>query len=67
MNEVIVILYKDSVYGGENKVECVVKNHLAFTEWLAQHNDDRRMDFLNDDDFCEETEDDFELVSVPFF
>lgn len=67
MNEVIVILYKDSVYGGEKKVECVVKNHLAFTEWLAQHNDDRRMDFLNDDDFCEETEDDFELVSVPFF
>lgn len=67
MNEVIVILYKDSVYGGENKVECVVKNHLAFTEWLAQHNDDRRMNFLNDDDFCEETEDDFELVSVPFF
>ena len=67
MNEVIVILYKDSVYGGENKVECVVKNHLAFTEWLAQHNDDRRMDFLNDDDFCEETEDDFELISVPFF
>jgi hypothetical protein len=66
MNEVIVILYKDSVYGGENKVECVVKNHLAFTEWLAQHNDDRR-ELSDDDDFCEETEDDFELISVPFF
>jgi hypothetical protein len=62
--KVYVIVYKDSVYGGKDHIEGVIQNENQFSDWLKQHNDDRRSD---DEDFCEETEDDFEIVSVPFF
>jgi len=66
MNEVYVIVYIDPSGLKNDVIEGVVQNQLDFTEWLAQHNDDRR-ELSDDENFVEETEDDFELKRVPFF
>lgn len=66
MNEVFVIVYKDTTFNHEDTIEGVIEKESQFSEWLIQHNDDRRS--LGDDEyFVEETEDDFQLVRVPFF
>jgi len=66
MNQVFVIVYKDTTFNHEDTIEGVIEKESQFSEWLIQHNDDRRS--LGDDEyFVEETEDDFQLVSVPFF
>ena len=66
MNNVYVIIYNDPSGLKNDVIEGVVQNQLDFTEWLAQHNDDRR-ELSDDENFVEETEDDFELKRVPFF
>ena len=66
MNEVFVIVYKDTTFNHEDTIEGVIEKESQFSEWLIQHNDDRRS--LGDDEyFVEETEDDFQLVRVEFF
>ena len=66
MKNVIVIIYKD-INGRENSIDGVIKDYSHFPKWLKEHNDKRRIDYLNDEDFVEETDDDFELISVPFY
>lgn len=66
MENVLVIIYKDNL-GRENSIDGVIKDYSHFANWLKEHNDKRRIDYLNDEDFVEETEDDFELISVPFY
>jgi hypothetical protein len=61
MEKVFLIVFKES-----KTVEAVIQNLSDFPKWLNQHNQDRGMDFA-DDDFVEETEDDFELISVSFY
>jgi hypothetical protein len=66
MNEVFVIVYKDTTFNHEDTIEGVIEKESQFSEWLIQHNDDRRS--LGDDEyFVEETENDFQLVRVEFF
>ena len=63
MKNVIVIIYKD-INGRENSIDGVIKDYSHFPKWLKEHNDKRRM---NDLDFVEETDEDFELIAVPFY
>jgi hypothetical protein len=63
MENVLVIIYKDNL-GRENTIDGVIKDYSHFANWLKEHNDNRRND---NEDFIEETEDDFKLISVPFY
>jgi phenolic acid decarboxylase len=63
MKNVIIIIYKD-INGRENRIDGVIKDYSHFPKWLKEHNENRQM---NDLDYVEETEDDFELISVPFY
>jgi hypothetical protein len=42
MSEVYVIVYKDTTFNHEDTIEGVIENENQFSEWLIQHNDDRR-------------------------
>jgi len=74
MSEVYVIVYKDTTFNHEDTtfnhedtIEGVIENENQFSEWLIQHNDDRRQLDEDNEYFVEETEEDFQLVRVPFF
>ena len=46
-----VVEYNDCYGNGtDKKLEVIVENHDQFLEWLKEHNEDRRMDYLDDDD-----------------
>lgn len=55
--EIYVIIYKET-----NEIQGAIKSLDGFNDWLEKHNQDRNMDF--DEDFVEETEDDFELIKT---
>ena len=67
MSEVYVIVYKDTTFNHEDTIEGVIENENQFSEWLIQHNDDRRQLDEDNEYFVEETEEDFQLVRVPYF
>jgi hypothetical protein len=67
MNEVYVIVYKDTTFNHKDTIEGVLENESQFSEWLIQHNDDRRELDEDNEYFVEETEEDFQLVRVPYF
>lgn len=62
MKNLFVVKYID-----DNKYEVIVESREDFLKWLVDHNESRREDYLNDDDFCEETERDFELIPLNLF
>lgn len=62
MKKLFVVKYID-----DNQYEVIVESREDFLKWLADHNESRREDYLNDDDFCEETERDFELIPLNLF
>ncbi len=63
-----VVEYNDCYGNGtDKKLEVIVENHNQFLEWLKEHNENRRMDYLNDDDFVEESAEEFNLIPLNLF
>jgi hypothetical protein len=63
-----VVEYNDCYGNGtDKKLEVIVENHNQFHQWLKEHNEDRRMDYLNDDDFVEESAEEFNLIPLNLF
>ena len=63
-----VVEYNDCYGNGtDKKLEVIVETHNQFLEWLKEHNENRRMDYLNDDDFVEESAEEFNLIPLNLF
>ena len=45
-------------------LEVVLESKDDFASWLEQHNDNRRMDYISDDDFIKENEEEFDLIPL---
>ena len=62
-----VVQYNDCFGNGDDKkLEVIVESELAFKEWLKEHNKNRSMDCLSDDDFVEEGAEEFNLIPLKF-
>lgn len=65
-----VVRYNDCYGNGETSLEVIVKSHKDFKKWLIQHNKERAdlqdLD-VDDDDFCYEGEEEFELIPLTLF
>jgi hypothetical protein len=62
-----VVEYNDCYGNGtDKKLEVIVETHNQFLEWLKEHNENRRMDYL-DDDFVEESAEEFNLIPLNLF
>ena len=68
VKELYLVRYND-IYGNGNdqKLEVIIENKNHFSEWLQQHNDNLKMDYINDDDFVEETEEEFDLIPLNIY
>jgi hypothetical protein len=63
-----VVEYNDCYGNGtDKKLEVIVETHNQFLEWLKEHNENRRMDYLDDDDFVEENAEEFNLIPLNLF
>ena len=52
--QVYIVQYNDCYGNGTDKnLEAVIESKDDFKSWLEQHNDNRRMDCISDDDFIE--------------
>ena len=66
--QVYIVQYNDCYgNGNDKKLEAVIESKDDFASWLEQHNDNRRMDCISDDDFIEESEEEFDLIQVDMF
>ena len=66
--QVYIVQYNDCYGNGKDKkLEAVIESKDDFASWLEQHNDNRRMDCISDDDFIEESEEEFDLIQVDMF
>tara|TARA_R110000868_G_scaffold54673_5_gene170682 strand:- start:7327 stop:7587 length:261 start_codon:yes stop_codon:yes gene_type:complete len=65
VQEMYIVRYND-IYGNGNdqKLEVVLENRNHFLEWLEQHNDNRKMDYISDEDFIEEREEEFDIIPL---
>ena len=63
--EMYIVRYND-VYGNgdDQKLEVILENRNHLLEWLEEHNDNRRMDYISDEDFIEEREEEFDLIPL---
>jgi len=63
--EVYIVQYNDCYgNGSDKKLEVVLESKDDFASWLEQHNDNRRMDYISDDDFIKENEEEFDLIPL---
>lgn len=63
-----VVQYNDCYgNGNDQKLEVIVESHEQFLDWLKKHNEERKQDYLNDDDFIEETTEEFNLIPLQLF
>lgn len=63
--QVYIVQYNDCYgNGSDKKLEAVIESKDDFASWLKQHNDNRRMDYISDDDFIEESENEFDLITL---
>jgi hypothetical protein len=62
-----VVRYNDCYGNGDEKLEVIVESHKDFLKWLEVHNQERSdlqdLD-IDDDDFCYETEEQFDLIPL---
>ena len=62
-----VVEYNDCFgNGNDKKLEVIVESELAFKQWLKEHNENRKMDYLSDDDFVEEIAEEFTLTPLRY-
>ena len=65
VKQVYIVQYNDCYgNGSDKKLEVVIESKDDFKSWLEQHNDNRRMDCISDDDFIEESEEEFDLIPL---
>ena len=63
--KVYIVQYNDCYGNGtDKKLEAVIESRDDFASWLEEHNDNRRMDYISDDDFIEESEEEFTLIPI---
>ena len=62
-----VVQYNDCYGNGNKKLEVIVESHEGFKNWLKTHNEERKLDYLTDDDFVEEHEEEFDLIPLNLF
>ncbi len=63
--QVYIVQYNDCYGNGtDKKLEAVIESKDDFKSWLEQHNDNRRMDYISDDDFIKENEEEFDLIPL---
>ena len=63
--KVYIVQYNDCYgNGSDKKLEVVLESKDDFASWLEQHNDNRRMDYITDDDFIKENEEEFDLIPL---
>ena len=63
--KVYIVQYNDCYgNGSDKKLEVVLESKDDFASWLEQHNDNRRMDCISDDDFIKENEEEFDLIPL---
>jgi hypothetical protein len=63
--QVYIVQYNDCYGNGNDKMlEVVLESKDDFASWLEQHNDNRRMDYISDDDFIKENEEEFDLIPL---
>jgi len=48
----------------DKMLEVVLESKDDFASWLEQHKDNRRMDYISDDDFIKENEEEFDLIPL---
>jgi hypothetical protein len=62
-----VVRYNDCYGNSDEQLEVIVKSHEDFLKWLEVHNQERSdlqdLD-IDDDDFCYETEEQFDLIPL---
>lgn len=70
MKELFIVRYNDCYGDGDGKLEVVVESHEDFLKWLEVHNQERAdlqdLD-IDDDDFCYEGEEEFDLIPLNLF
>jgi hypothetical protein len=62
-----VVQYNDCYGNGDKKLEVIVESHEDFKNWLKIHNEERKLDYLTNDDFVEEHEEEFDLIPLNLF
>lgn len=63
-----VIQYNDCYGNGyTKKLEAIVESYEQFLEWLKKHNEERKADYLEDDEYLEETPEEFNLIPLQLF
>ena len=64
-----VVQYNDCYGNGDNKKqETIVENNQQFLEWLKKHNEERKNEYLeNEDDYLEEGVEEFDLIPLQLF
>ena len=63
--KVYIVQYNDCYgNGSDKKLEVALESKDDFASWLEQHNDNRRMDYISDDDFIKENEEEFDLIPL---
>jgi len=62
-----VVRYNDCYGNGDTKLEVIVESQEDFLKWLEVHNQERAdlqdLD-VDDDDFCYEGEEEFDLIPL---
>lgn len=70
MKTYFVVQYNDCYGNGDTKLEAIVKSHEDFIKWLEVHNKERAdlQDLeVDDDDFCYEGEEQFNLIPLNLY
>jgi hypothetical protein len=66
--QLYIIQYNDCYGNGtDKKLEAIIENREDFINWLKQHNENRRLDCITDDDFLEEKEEEFDIIPIDMF
>lgn len=67
IKKLFVVKYNDCYGNGNTNFEIIVESKKDFLQWLKEHNEERKMDYLDDDDFCEEIEEEFDLIPLNLY
>ena len=70
MKTYYVVQYNDCYGNGDTNLEAIVESHEDFLKWLEVHNKERAdlQDLeVDDDDFCYEGEEQFDLIPLTLY
>jgi hypothetical protein len=70
MKTLFLVRYNDCYGNGNRKLEVIVESHDDFLQWIKIHNQGRANDQdldIDDDSFCYESEEEFDLIPLNLF